>query len=247
MTDYNREFNKLDELLSRREFAEAENYLSALLERAQSEHNKCGELAVINEQIGLFRKLGDSRALERSAYALRFINDSGIENGINVATTFLNAGTAYCAFGSPEKALPCYEKAEEIYNFFLRPNDRRFGALYNNYASAFMAAGDYSRSGDYFGKALSIMQNAPGGELDCAVTYCNLADLSAKEKGPLESEQEISSLLERAMEIFNSPSVPHNGYYAFVCEKCASAFGQHGFFLYEKQLKRRAEEIYERA
>ena len=247
MIDFNREFNTLDDLLNRREFKSAEDFLSALFERAESENNPGGRLAVINEQIGLFRKLGDERAIERAEYALRFIEESGIENGINVATTLLNAGTAYCAFDLPEKAVPCYEKAEEIYNFFLRPNDRRFGALYNNLASAFMAAGDYSKAEEYFSKALSIMQNVPGGELDCAITCCNLADLAAKAKGGLEAEEEIASLLEKAMENFNNPSVRRDGYYAFACEKCAPAFGHFGFFIYEKQLKRRAEEIYERS
>ena len=37
-----------------------------------------------------------------------------------------------------------------------------------------------------------------------------------------------------------------DGYYAFVCEKCASVFGYYGHFFYEKELKERAKAIYER-
>ena len=37
-----------------------------------------------------------------------------------------------------------------------------------------------------------------------------------------------------------------DGYYAFVCEKCASVFGYYGRFFYEKELTERARRIYER-
>ena len=36
-----------------------------------------------------------------------------------------------------------------------------------------------------------------------------------------------------------------DGYYAFVCEKCASVFGYYGFFMYEKELHERSRRIYE--
>ena len=38
-----------------------------------------------------------------------------------------------------------------------------------------------------------------------------------------------------------------DGYYAFVCEKCASVFGYYGHFFYADELKKRAGRIYERA
>ena len=36
-----------------------------------------------------------------------------------------------------------------------------------------------------------------------------------------------------------------DGYYAFVCEKCASVFGYYGWFLYNKEREERARTIYE--
>ena len=36
-----------------------------------------------------------------------------------------------------------------------------------------------------------------------------------------------------------------DGYYAFVCEKCASVFGYYGHFAYEKELYERSRRIYE--
>ena len=54
----------------------------------------------------------------------------------------------------------------------------------------------------------------------------------------------MNDCVERAWELLNDESVPHNGYYAFVAEKCAPTFGFYGFFAYEKELKERAEKIY---
>ena len=61
--------------------------------------------------------------------------------------------------------------------------------------------------------------------------------------GLLDSEEKVNEYLDVAENIFeNYPK--RDGYYAFVCEKCASTFGYYGRFLYEKELKARAEEIY---
>ena len=38
-----------------------------------------------------------------------------------------------------------------------------------------------------------------------------------------------------------------DGYYAFVCEKCASVFGYYGRFFYDGELRARARGIYERS
>lgn len=60
-------------------------------------------------------------------------------------------------------------------------------------------------------------------------------------------ERQIEAYLDRALELLDAPSAPRDGYYAFVCEKCAPAFGYHGYFLAEADLMERAKAIYERA
>ena len=59
-----------------------------------------------------------------------------------------------------------------------------------------------------------------------------------------EGEEKIAGLLDQAQALLDTPSVPRDGYYAFVCEKCAPAFGYYGYFLAEQDLMKRAEEIY---
>ena len=41
--------------------------------------------------------------------------------------------------------------------------------------------------------------------------------------------------------------MPKDGYYAFVCEKCADTFAYYGYFGYSEELMQRAKKIYERA
>ena len=62
-----------------------------------------------------------------------------------------------------------------------------------------------------------------------------------------QCEEQIGGYLDMALELLDTPSVPRDGYYAFVCEKCAPAFGYHGYFLAEADLAERAKAIYERA
>ena len=61
-----------------------------------------------------------------------------------------------------------------------------------------------------------------------------------------KAEAKINQYLDKAADLLDTPSLPRNGYYAFVCEKCAPTFDYYGFFLYANDLKERAREIYER-
>ena len=45
--------------------------------------------------------------------------------------------------------------------------------------------------------------------------------------------------------LFRSEGIPRDGYYAFVCEKCAPAFEYYGWFLDAERLKQEAKRIYE--
>ena len=98
----------------------------------------------------------------------------------------------------------------------------------------------------FYEKALALVSAREDGGLECAVTYLNLASLKEAELGLLDAEEDIASLLDQAAQrLDNHPK--RDGYYAFVCEKCAPVFGYYGRFRYEKDLKERAKSIYEGA
>ena len=64
------------------------------------------------------------------------------------------------------------------------------------------------------------------------------------EKGMEAAEPRIFELLDKAYDLLNTPDVTHDGYYAFVCEKCAPTFAYYGYFMDAEELTKRAEAIY---
>jgi tetratricopeptide (TPR) repeat protein len=160
-----------------------------------------------------------------------------------MGTTLINAATAYKAFGAPAQALPLYERARTLYESLLSPDDSRLGGLYNNMALALTELGEYRRAEALYRRALEVMEKAPRGALETAITWCNLADLSCAELGQEAGEARISACLDKAQTLLDDDTLPRNAYYAFVCEKCAPTFAYYGFFRAAQALSRRAEEI----
>lgn len=242
-----RALSKVDEHLSRNDYSSAEKALDYWYEEAQISGDVRGELTILNEKVGLYRKTGKKEqcfsAINR---CIALLNNCEFENTVTKGTTLLNCATGYCAFDEYEKALPLYEKAAEIYEKYLRNTDERLGGLYNNTAICLMRLNKYEQSRLLFGKAVEIMSGIENAEGEIAITYCNLADLEAEQNGMCEAEEKINEYLEKAEELLNTSSLPHDGNYAFICEKCAGTFGYYGFFMTEKELLKRAREIYER-
>jgi len=89
------------------------------------------------------------------------------------------------------------------------------------------------------------MEQQEYGELEQAITWPNMADALEAELGPEEAAEFTGEYLDRAEELLNAPGLPRNGYYAFVCEKCAPVFGHYGYFAEEAELRKRVKEIRE--
>ena len=103
----------------------------------------------------------------------------------------------------------------------------------------------YEQADTLFKKALAIMAGVPRGGLEQAITYLNMADAAAARYGMEESESRVAAYLDKAAALLMDPSIPRDGYYAFVCEKCAPAFSYYGYFLTARQLKDAADAIYQ--
>ncbi len=119
-----------------------------------------------------------------------------------------------------------------------------YGTTLINAATGYKAFG---KAEELYHKAVEIMEKQKNGELEVAVTCLNLADLIAAESGLEDGAEEIEKQLMKAEELLDTESLPRDGYYAFVCEKCAPVFGWYGYFFTERELNRRAREIYDRA
>ena len=251
---------KMDDYMSRRDYAGAERHLLYWLEEALAGQDLRGQLMLRNELIGHYRKTAAKRqALENVEEAVRLLEVLQFENSISAGTTYVNAATACNAFGDYERAAVFFEKARSVYESQAQTNPQLLGGLYNNMALNCVSLARKNRdlpgkkadtearfkqAFALYDKAMEQMRLVPNGELEQAITCLNRADALEAEKGPEAAEKEIEDLLDTASVLLDTPSVPRDGYYAFVCEKCAPSFSYYGYFLEAEELSRRAEELY---
>lgn len=237
--------NKLDEHLNKNDYDSAERHLLYWLSEARSIGNHHVEITVLNELMGLYRKLGnESEALNAANTALERIESLGIGHQVGAATTYLNSATVCKAFGMTERSISLFERAKVIYENELEPTDRRLGGLYNNMALTLVDLGRFNEAKAFYQRAISVMEQVENGDLEVAITHLNIASALEAELGLEESESEVTKQLEKAQKLLDQYQ-PRDGYYAFVCEKCASVYGYYGYFLYEKELEERAKKAYE--
>lgn len=238
---------KMNDYMSRRDYAGAERHLKYWLEEAKLGFDKRGELLIQNELVGHFRKTANKEgAFESAKEALRLLKELDFEENVSAGTTYTNIATAFNAFGDNEKSIELFEKAKSVYEGNERTAPELLGGLYNNMALTFTALGKYDEAFKLYEKALNVMKEVPNGELEQAITYLNMADLKEAMLGSEKAESVVFEYLDKAQELLDTPSLKRDGYYAFVCEKCAPSFEYYGYFLVAKDLKNRAESIYER-
>ena len=238
---------KMDEYMSRRDYAGAERHLLYWLAEAQLGGDKRGELLVRNELVGHYRKVGNrEKALESGDEALRLLDELDFGGTISSGTTYTNVATACSAFGENQRALALFEKARAVYESAPRTAPELLGGLYNNMALACVALGQFDRAFDLYDKAMDAMSKVPGGVLEQAITCLNMANAVEARDGMEAGEHRIFDLMDRAWELLDNPSAPRDGYYAFVCEKCAPTFSYYGYFAAAEELNERAKQLYER-
>ena len=251
--DYRRVLDKLDHLVETKDFDAARDLLDYWIADAIESRDKVGELNLYNESMGLYRKIGDEeKAMESVSKALRLAETEPLSGMIIAGTTYVNAATVYKAFGQADKAIPLFEKAKTLYESELKEDDIRLGGLYNNMGLALLDLKRYDEALDSYRSALKVMEKVQHGNLESAITYLNMCDVyDAMRQEPefealhsLDEWEEIySDLLDKAWEAIDDPSLPRNGYYAFVAEKCAPVFGYYGRFMCKVALEKRIGEI----
>ena len=243
-----RVIEKLDEYFSRNDYAGAERHLLYWKNEAEIGFDNRGRFSVLNELMGLYRKTSQKEkaflTVNETLDTLKILEN---EESVSAATAYLNAATVYKAFGEPEKSLELFKRSSKIYENQLKKDDGRLGGLYNNFALTLVDLKRFEEALALFNKALDTMKYVENGELEQAITYLNIADLYEKMNGMENAENEINKCLDTAEKLLDTEHIPKNGYYAFVCEKCAPTFLYYGRFAFSNQLMKRAKEIYERS
>ncbi|MBP5289302.1 MAG: tetratricopeptide repeat protein [Clostridia bacterium] len=246
--DLGRVIAKFDDYLSRNDKAGAERHLLYWLSEARAGRDRRGEHSLKNELMGFYRKEGrEKEAVSFAQSALDDLEELGLADTATAGTCLVNAGTVYFTFHRPGEALPYLERARVLYETHLSPEDPRLGGLYNNTALTLTDLGRFDEALALYEKALDIMAKKPTGVLEEAITHLNMADTLTAGRGIEDAEKDVEEHLAAALKLLDTPDVPRDGYYAFVCEKCATVFGYYGHFLTQADLNARAKEIYERA
>ncbi len=236
---------KMDEYMSRRDYAGAERHLLYWLEEARLGHDLRGELLLNNELVGDYRKIGDkSKAFSHAAEALHLLDIMDFGGTISAGTTYINAATAYQAFGETEAALPLFLKAREVYENSPGTQPQLLGGLYNNMALACASMRRFDEAYDLYDRAMEAMSHVECGQWEQAIACLNRANAVEAEFGMERGENRIFDLLDQAYDLLDTRGLPRNGYYAFVCEKCAPTFSYYGYFQAARTLKERLEAIY---
>ena len=239
--------DKLREYEDRNDWEGVERHLKYWLAEAETNRDERGQLMLNNELMGYYRKQGkQDEAFYHADRATELIRKLGMEDTVTAGTTWVNAGTVREAFGDPVGGLEFFEMARANYEKNLPENDARLGGLYNNMALALTVCGRYDEAENMFRRAITVMEKQEHGEPEQAITWLNMADAAEAALGAEAAEEKVEEYLDRAEELLNTESLPRNGYYAFVCEKCAPVFGHYGYFATEAELMRRAKEIHER-
>ena len=239
---------KVDEYMSRRDYAGVERHLLYWLEEAKLGQDGKGEMMIRGELVGHYRKTGEKdKAFAQAEALLALIERIGMDGSVSAGTAYTNIATVYNAFGENERSLAVFERARTIYEATPSLDPSLLGGLYNNMALTYAALGRFQEAYALYDKALVTMAKVQNGVLEQAITYLNMADAAEAELGPEDAAESIEGYLDKALELLNTPSVPRGGYYAFVCEKCAPTFSYYGYFLAANDLNERARAIYERA
>ena len=239
---------KMDEYMSQRDYEGAERHLLYWLEEAKLGQDLKGQLMICNELTGHYRKTNDKdKAFLWGQEALKLLTLLDMENSISAGTTYVNVATACNAFGENERAMELFEKARAVYESTSMTRPDLLGGLYNNMALTCVACKRFDEAFVLYDKALVMMEKVESGVLEQAITYLNMANAVEDELGMEAGEERICQYLDRAQELLDTPSVKRDGYYAYVCEKCAPVFDYYGYFLAGRDLAQRAEEIYEGA
>ena len=240
-----RVLEKLDDFCGKEDYAGAERHLQYWFAEAEALGDRRGCFSVANELMGYYRKQGrKDEALAWVQKALALTDELEYTHTPGGATCYVNCGTVYDAFAMPEEAIGFFEKARAIYENAPHREWKKLGGLYNNMALTLADLERYGEAMENYYNALEAMAHVENGELEQAITWLNMADALAMKDGPDAAQEEIETFLEKAKALLETPSIPRNGYYAFVLEKCAPAFYCHGDADYGEAIEERAKALY---
>lgn len=233
---------KLDECFKTDDLAEAARTVEYWENEARSLNDACGLLSVLNEEIGLYRRMNEKDKALRAVRLAKEIVDFSENNDVSRATVMVNAATTLKAFGYPAEGLPYFDKAEEIYIDNGKKDSFEHAALLNNKSSSLCDLKRYDEGEKCLNYAIEILKKEGKHDGEIAVSLINLAHLTYDRDE--NSYEAVEAILDKAWEYINSENQPHDANYAFIISKCAPSLRYFKRELEAEALEQTAAEIY---
>ena len=232
----------VDKLNSELKYDAVRIYLENALVDARKLQDKAGELGLLSELIGVYRKQREKeKGLDAVRSAFSLILELGLEGTATAGTIWLNGATALREFGEYEEALSYFNMSCRAYAETIAPYDYRFAGLFNNMGTCFVALDRYDEAMAYYRKALTIVKGNGLTPIEEAVTYMNMAEAASRMEP--ENTNETEKYVDACLGIFLDPSTPKDDYYSYFAKNCASGLKDLGFFRDAKKLLSIAEQI----
>ena len=230
--DIRKTLGELDIFFEKKYYSGVENFLLSKIKEAEEENDSSSILTLLNELMGFYRS--SSRYKQSIALGdniISFMREMDLEETVSYATSILNVATAYREAGKIDESIAYYNDVLKIYKNTLSEYDMMFAGLYNNMSQAYIEKKDYEKACDLLGKALSIVVQNKGTEIEEAVTNSNLAMTLMKMNKLTEALKHI----EKSLSIFEKKEGPKEFHYSATL----SAMGEYQFMLknYEKALE----------
>lgn len=202
---------ELDILFVKRRYGEVESFLLSKIKEAEAENDSSSALTLLNELLGFYRSLNRfNEAIMLAAKIISLMKDMGIEEEVPYATSVLNIATVYREAGKIDEAIVYYNDVMKIYEKALPKNDMKFAGLYNNMSQAYTETKNYEKACDLLGKALSIVVQNKGTEIEEAVTNSNLGITLLKMNKLADALKHI----EKSLSIFEKKAGPKDFHYS---------------------------------
>ncbi len=235
--------NRMDEHFRKNDLEGAVNTVEFWEKEAERLHDTSAMLTILNEELGLFRRIRDEeKSLRAVKLCLNILNNENTEKSLSRATIFINLSTTLGAFGKYDEALTYYEKAAEVYENHGSTEGFEYATLLNNKASLLSEIKRYEEAEEELKKAIKILSKEGEHDVDIALSYISLAHLYYDRDE--NSVEQVEEFLDTAWEYINSPRQIHDSSYAFSITKCIPSLRYFKREIEALALEETAEEIY---
>lgn len=225
--DVEKFLNSLDNLFEKKKINEVPAFLEENYKEAVRENDLSAQFTILNEMMGFFRDISEyEKSIKACHQCIDVMQKMGIQGSVHYATSLQNIANAHRAAGLLKEALQYYMEAFRVYERNIDSNDYRFASLHNNIALLYQEIGDYETAVAHLKKALSIIKNIQGAEIEVATTYSNLGASLVE----LDKVDEALEYLNKALKIYRRDEVKNFHYSGALCAMAGAMCKKHRYY-----------------